>query len=323
MTLEPALRSLADALEAGVSLKALADDPALSTAWSVPVRAALKKSAAGALPLGDSLRQTRLLDDGPAAVIDAAERGGFLPKGLRLAADTIAAAQARRRRALAALAYPAFLVAAAGVILPLPVAFTSGARAYLRMAVPVELGLGLVLIVVFAIVPQLPASTRARLTLLSSRIPVAGAVIVEDARAAVLEILGALLAAGATLTMALPAAVRCAGLPSPTTTNARFSLARAEEVIARGGTLADALRAGGFVDETRAGRLAVAERSGTLDRILPELAKEASDTASRRFATLAIAAGLASFLLVAAAVGVAITRGMQSYAHAIDDATKE
>ena len=48
VTMEPALRSLADALEAGLSVRALLDDAALIAAWPPPVRATLRTNAAGA-----------------------------------------------------------------------------------------------------------------------------------------------------------------------------------------------------------------------------------------------------------------------------------
>lgn len=316
--MEPALRSLAEALEAGVSLRALAEDPALSAAWPPRVRSALRKNAAAACSLGDALRDTRALDDGPAAIVDAGERGGFLPKALRLAADAVAAASARRRRAFLALAYPAFLVAAAGAILPLPLAFTSGPAAYLDAAAPFEGSVALALVIAFLVLPRLPTAMRARLDGLFSGIPIVGTIVVEDARAACFEILGALLGAGASLTSSLPAAVRAAGLSSW-----RFGLGRAETVLSRGGTLAEALAAGGFVDDARAGRISVAERSGTLDRALPALAQEAHEIARRRFTALAAAGGLACFLAVAAAVGLAMVRGLQSYVDAVEDVTKE
>ena len=267
---------------------------------------------------GNALRDSEALLDGPAAIIDAGERGGFLPKALRLAADALAAASARRRRAVIALAYPVLLVAAAGAILPLPLAFQSGAAAYLRAAAPVELALACVLGLVFVVLPRLPNDQRARLHRLWASAPVVGAIIVEDARAACLEVLGALLACGATLTTSLPAAVHAGGLLSW-----RTGLARAEAVLGRGGTLAEALSAAGILDEARAGRIAVAERSGTLDRALPALAKEAHESAQRRFTALAVGAGLVCFLAVAAAVGVVIVSGVHSYIDTIDAATKE
>lgn len=317
MATDPALRSLADALDAGMSLRVLADDPTLVAAWPAPLRIALQKTAAGRTPLGTALLEAEVLDDGPAAIIDAGEAGGFVPKALRLAADGIAAARARRRRALLALAYPAFLVAAGAVILPLPLLFSDGLGAWVKVALPIEVALAATLGLVFVVVPRLPRRMRQQLTGALTRVPFIGVIVVEDARAAGLDILGALLGAGASLTSSLPAAVRATGLP------ARFNLARVEGVVHRGGTLADALAQGGLVDDSRAGLVALAERTGTLDKTLPLLAKEAGEIARRRFTALLGLFGLACFFAVAAVIGVAAVRGMGAYVDAIDNAARE
>lgn len=315
---EPALRSLADALEAGLSPRAFIDDGTLAGALPAPVRSALRKSIATSSSLGDALRDSDALDDGPAAIVAASERGGFLPRGLRLAADCVKAAQTRRRRAFFALAYPAFLVVCAGVILPLPLIFTKGSAAYLRAGAPFVGSVVALIVLLFVVLPRLPMGARARLDRIVAHVPICGAVIVEDARAACFEVLGALLAAGATLTTALPAAVRASGLPSWPA-----GLARAEQVLARGGALAEALQAGGFVDDARAGRVAIAERTGTLDKMLPLLGTEARETAQRRFAALVVIIGLVCFGAVAVGIGMAVVSGAQSYIDTIDRATVE
>jgi type II secretory pathway component PulF len=303
-----------------MALRVLVDDPAFANGWPPPLRAALRAHLAGA-PLGSALLNAGVVDDGPAAIVDAGEHGGFVPLALRLAADNIAADRARRRRALLAVAYPAFLVAAGGVIGPLPLIFSDSFNAYLKAALPTELVLGAVLSVVFIVVPRLPRATRQQLTALLSMVPFIGTTVVEDARAACLAVLGALIDAGASLTTALPAAVRAAGLPSSPA--GRFHLARAEQALKRGATLAEALTAGGFVDDACAGRVAIAERAGTLDRTLPLLAKEAGEIASRRFTALAAAFGLLCFLAAAASIGVTAVGGMTSYVNAIDAASTE
>jgi len=317
MATDSALRSLADALDAGMSLRLLADDPTLGKAWPAPVRSALQKNAAGQASLGTALLDAEALDDGAAAIIDAGEAGGFVARALRLAADGIAAARSRRRRALLAIAYPAFLVAAGAIILPLPLLFSDGLSAWVKIVLPVEVALAAALGLVFVVVPRLPRGVRQQLREALTRVPFVGVIAVEDARAAGLDILGALLGAGASLTSSLPAAVRATGLP------ARFSLARAEGVVHRGGTLAEALAQGGLVDDGRAGLLAIAERTGTLDKTLPLLAKEAGEIARRRFTALLGLFGLACFFAVAAVIGISAVRGMGAYVDAIDNAARE
>lgn len=320
MHVEAALRSIADAVDAGMPIGVLVDDAAMTKAWSLPLRAALRAHVQGT-PLGRALVDAGVVDDGAGAIVDAGGHGGFVPRALRLAADNIAAARARRRRALLAVAYPAFLVAVGGAVLPLPLIFSAGFDAYVKRALPIEVVLAVALVGVFVVVPRLPRATRQRWTALVSVVPVVGAVVVEDARAACFAVLGALLDAGASLTTALPAAARAADLPSAPA--GRFHLARAEQTLQRGGSLADALVAGGFVDDEQAGRVAIAERTGALDRALPQLAQEAGERASRRFAGLAVVFGFCCFFAVAGAIAFAAVSGLHAYVDVIDQAGRE
>ena len=173
----------------------------------------------------------------------------------------------------------------------------------------------------FVVLPRLPRTTRQQITAALIRVPVIGTIVVEDARAACFDVLGALLGAGASMPSSLAAAVRAADLPS--SAQGRFSLWRTQQVLERGSTLAEALVAGGFVDDVRAARVALAERTGTLERTLPLLAKDASDAASRRFTTLLAVVGTSSFLAVAGLVGLFAVRGMISYVHVVEEAGRE
>jgi hypothetical protein len=86
--------SVAEALEAGLSLAAIVDDPALAGAVPAPLRAAWKKALVDGTPLGTALSRAGLLDEADAALLDAGARGGFLPRALRsLAAELKGCAQ--------------------------------------------------------------------------------------------------------------------------------------------------------------------------------------------------------------------------------------
>ena len=321
MLIDQALRALADALEAGMTLQVLAEDPTLAHTWPPPLRTALRANVKAGVSLGTALLDSLAIDDGPAALIDAGEVGGFVPRMLRLAADHIAQARARRRRTLGAVAWPAFLLSAGAVVLPLPLLVSEGVGAWAQTALPGLLSMLSLLGFAFVVLPRLPRTTRQQITAALIRVPVIGTIVVEDARAACFDVLGALLGAGASMPSSLAAAVRAADLPS--SAQGRFSLWRTQQVLERGSTLAEALVAGGFVDDVRAARVALAERTGTLERTLPLLAKDASDAASRRFTTLLAVVGTASFLAVAGLVGLSAVRGMISYVHVVEEAGRE
>src|SRR5688500_15409067 len=142
------LSALAIALEAGMSARAVVDDAVVGAALGPRIRASLRRALDSSASVGTALRHADVVDDGAAAIIDAGERGGFLPRALRLVAAGIVESRKRRRRALAALAYPAFLVALASVIIPLPRAFAAGGGidAYLAIALPGVVVVGTVLI---------------------------------------------------------------------------------------------------------------------------------------------------------------------------------
>lgn len=273
-------------------------DPTLASSLPPAFRPALRAQS-----LGEALRKSGVLDEGGAAIVVAGERAGFLPRSLRLAADAIESARKRRTRALFALAYPAFLVVAAGCILPLPLLFTAGAgggtAAYLKTAAPFIVVTIALFVAAFTLGPRLPVA----------RVPIIGMVVVEDARAACLEILGALIAAGAPMSVALPASLQASGL--------------FKQATLAGETLTDTLRARNVVDDARAGRLAIAEKTGTLDKALPALAKESRERAQSRFTALAVVMGLVCFGAVAVGIGASIVRGAGSYLQQIEDATKE
>ncbi len=310
------LRAVADALEAGMPPQALVDDPALAGALPPRARAALRASLRSGGSFAEALERGGAVDKAGGAVVAAGERGGFLPRALRLVADDIAEAAARRRRGLLALAYPAFLVVMASVILPLPALVTGGLSAYVARAAPGVVAVAAALFVGLVVLPRLPGGAKAALENALARVPLYGPLVVDTARASCLEALGRLVAAGVPVTLALPTAVAAGGLSS-------FRAGDASQTVAAGGTLAQALSAGGVVDERIAARVALAERTGTLDRALPTLAAEARSRARARFIALFAALGLLCFFAIAAAIGAAAVHSTQSYFDAIDAATKE
>jgi len=310
----PVWRTLATALDAGMGLEAVLATP--SSTWPPPLVAGLRRGARTGRP-GEALRQAGLLDDGAAALLDAGAQGGFLPSALRGVADLIEEAQQRRRRLLLAVAYPAAVLICACVLLPLPAIVTGGVGAWAETALP---GLGAVvgvLTLVFVVVPRLPPTTQQSLRALLARVPLAGGLVLDDARATGLGVLARLLSAGMSVDVALPLAARGSGLPT--------IAARGDDGVARltqGATLVDALDTLGLIDASERGLLAVAETSGRLDVALADAARRLQERARGRFLVLAGGIAVVVGIGVAILVGVQIVRGFVGYVDTIDAITR-
>jgi type II secretory pathway component PulF len=215
-----------------------------------------------------------------------------------------------------ALAYPAFLVVMASVVLPLPVLVSSGASAYAHRALPGVCAVALALALGLVVAPRVRGPARSVLALAVSRVPVFGVIVVDTARASVLELLGVLLGAG------VPAPASLAGaLPA----GMQVDVGRARRALDDGGGLVDALVAVAVLapGSALAARVALAERMGTLDKALPLLAKEARGRARARMLALTAVAGLLCFVGVAVAIGTALVGQQQAYFDTIDKASQE
>ncbi|MBI1944952.1 MAG: type II secretion system F family protein [Deltaproteobacteria bacterium] len=312
------LLALAQALEAGLSLRQLVHDPA--TAGLVPAnkRALVRGVVDAGGSLADALADAHLVDDAGAAVIAAGERGGFLPAALRTVAADVLERRQRRRRLALALAYPALLVLLASVILPLPLLVTAGAGAYLARAAPGVVMVVVVLVGGFALATRLPARAKAAVLGVCARVPLLGAIVVDDTRAAMLRLLGRLLAAGVPARGALASSLAASGLA-----NLGQRADEGARALDGGRTIAEALVETEVVDDALGARVALAERTGDLDTALPRLAVELKERAARRVVMLTIATGMFAFLVVAVGIARALVVQTQATYDAIDRATAE
>lgn len=310
----PVWRTLATALDAGMGLEALLASS--SSAWPSPLVQALRHGARGGHP-GAALLQAGLVDDGAAALLDAAAQGGFLPAALRTVADLGEEAEQRRRRLLLAVIYPALVLAAAFALLPLPAVVTGGVGAWARVAVPGLLAIGGALLGVFVVVPRLTPTTQQRLRGLLARVPGVGGLVLDDARATALTVLSRLLSAGMSVALAVPLSARASGLASMAS-GGEVAVA----VMARGGTLVDALASLGLVDGEGRALLMVHETTGTLDAGLAAYAAQLQERSRGRFLLLVGVLAITVGVLVAVAVGAQIVRGFLGYVDTIDAITR-
>ena len=310
--------SLATALEAGMALEQVLANPQLSALWPVAARPALRHASQHDGLLGSALRKADLVDDAVASLLDAGAVGGFLPRALRSCGELLERRRQRRRRLLLALAYPAFVMLAASVLLPLPTIVAGGVGAYLRAALPGVAVIVGVLLVVFVMVPRLPPSSQARLGDTLARLPGVGRILVDDAVAGVLSVLQLLLAAGVPVTRAVQQALQSSSL-----SRHQGAGQRAVDVITAGGTLSDALAAAKLLRGEALARVAMAEQTGTLDAALPQLSAEHTSRSAQRFGAVAVALGGLVFAGAAIAIAGSVISGFSSYIETIDSIGRE
>ncbi len=308
------LRSLATALDAGMSLEAFVADPRLRATLPDDVARCLRASLRDG-GLGQKLGAGAFVDDAGAAIIDAGVDGGFLPKALRAVADHADEKTKRRRRALMALAYPGAVALAAVVVLPLPSIVAGGVSAWAKSALPGVVAIVGFFVAVFVAFPRLSPRTQAALARVLAKVPVVGNVVVDDGRAAFADTMARLLGAGVSVGLALPRAITASGLA--------IDSDGVVDVIRRGGTFTEALHHSGAFEPESLAMLAVAEQTGTLDQALAALSTSTRDRARRRFMAVAAVVGVVVGVGVAIAVGAAIISGYVGYFETIERATAE
>ncbi len=314
--LEALLRALAAAHQAGLAGAGLwgAVRPATPGPWAPAVGKALTQGGA----LSRALSEVGAISAAESALLAAGEKAGRIPDTLGVLADMVGRRRTVRTRALMAVAYPALLVGLAGMLLPAPMVITQGVGAYLAVALwPAGLvGAGLTL--VFGVVPRLPAEhgLRRGLVRLALSMPGLGGALRRQQLSTFCEVLGQLLSAGVSITVALPVALTVL----PGAEDAAVAVTR---TLAAGSGLSDALAAApGTFPPALLAALSVGERTGTLDLTLAAWAAQERQAAQQRLLLVVVMVGLLLFLLVAAGIGFSVVQGAQRYIDSIDAATR-
>jgi general secretion pathway protein F len=327
--LAPATRQLASLLRAGLPLTdALAataelSPPATARAFTLVAGRVREGSALSDALGGEADRFPRLYRAG----VRAGEASGDIAGTLAQLADHLDAALARRRRLIAALTYPAIVVATTGAVLIFLVAWVlpeirtlvAGTGARLPWPSRMALALSDVLARVWWLVPLGAAVLAigcwaalrrnrgaAALRLLAS-VPLIGPLVREQAVARAVHALGTLLGAGIALDVAMPLAADAGG---PALGGA---LATAGTQVREGGTLTNAFVSTGVFPPLVVRLVATGERTGTLAASLTQAAALLESDVARRLErltawlepTLVVAAG-ALVLTVVSAVLVPI-----------------
>ncbi|MCC7386400.1 MAG: type II secretion system F family protein [Deltaproteobacteria bacterium] len=267
--LELLLVTLAQAIEAGLTLHAYAHGPA---AADLPPSIAerLRRAAAAGEPPSTVFADLALLDPAELAMLRAAERRAGEASALRLLARRCETRRADRRRLLIGLAYPGLLIASAILVRPLPALVLTGVGAYLAAIAPSMLGSILVGAALFLSARFLPRGARVWRPLRAAVqiVPPFSRIALHRARATFADVLGASITAGLTIRESIPLAAESA---------AHRGLATSPAVIARldaGATLADALGELPALPSNDRALIAHGEQAGKLDEVLPRIARE-------------------------------------------------
>lgn len=315
--LAAALLAVSTALDAGLGIERVLGDPALQatfpSGFAPPIAASLRRGA----HVADAFAETGLFRRHELALIAAGERGGMLPEALAQLAASVEDRDRTRRKLMASLAYPALLVLAAGLILPLPLLVTDGLGAYAKRAVWLPLAVVLVALLFGVLLPGLPATDprRAWPRRVLRMVPGVSRIVRRNDVGLFLQVLGDAIRAGIGVVEALDTAGQAVEDPK-----VRRMASDARTAIRGGAGLTEALGEARVLRADLLALLAQAEVTGTLDASLSRAAameKEAARVATRRALAMLVAVIYGAIVI---AIGWSIIRGFIGVLDAIDTA---
>jgi general secretion pathway protein F len=310
------LAALADALRSGVGLVGYLNDAAASRIIDRSVRSVLRDALRRGKSLTDAVAPWAGLSTAELTLLRAGERAGRLADALDSVARSIEERRKTRRRLAMGLAYPAFLIVMASVIMPLPKLVQGGVSSYLASAVWAPIGVAIAGVLLFVVVPRMRrgSSQPSLLLRLALATPLLGGGLRCSARATFAEVLAQTISAGVSMPFALSCALASAEDPRLQATEAAV-LRRIEE----GSTLTKALDQTGAFPHAFIDKLAHAEAVGTLDTTLAELADAERLRARRAIIASILVASAVVIGLVMVAIIWGIIDAYRSYFQSIDD----
>ncbi|MEO6324225.1 MAG: type II secretion system F family protein [Thermoanaerobaculia bacterium] len=289
--------------QAGMAYKAgipLADGLRLAATGCENER--LKKAAAeverrvrGGNPLGPAMAaHPAVFPELHTALVTVGEENGQLDRNLLRLADRSEKEHGERRRFLLALAYPAGLFVAALLLPKLFVWVTVSFSAYLKSvfatALPFLACLGLA-VLGSALVRRFSPRPFDRFQL---GLPVLGPSLEKLALARFSDSLATLYGAGVELRRSVRLAVRALG-----NQHLESRCAPLADVLRRGGTMSEGLRACGVFPRDLVNAVDVGERTGELDGALERMARLYEEEADRAIKAILVLVPFAIYLLVA------------------------
>ncbi len=313
--LEAALRAMVEAIQAGIGIETWLQNDAATMAMPEPLREALRASIQAGGTLTTAFARTGALGDAELALLRAGEKRGNLDAALLALADAIAQRRKDRHDVLKGLAYPAFLLAAVGCILPLPRIFTDSLLSYLAVAVwsPALVLAGALFALV--VVPRLKATSPLR-TLparAALRLPILGRAFERGHHATFLDVLGRSIAAGLSFPDALRSALVASGNPGLLAFEGA-SLRMIED----GSNLTQVIQKAGVFHPEVIAAVAQGELTGKLDETLPRAAARERAVQRRAIVTLLVIVIALVALVVLAIIVQGLISGVTGYFDLID-----
>jgi general secretion pathway protein F len=313
--LEITLKQLEVAVTGGVSLQQAFSGVAAG-GWLPPdVQARFVEAVQRGGSVADVVQAVGGVTRAEVALLRSAEASGTLDETLPLLQSLIATRREAISSTKTALAYPAFLLVFASVVLPLPLAVTRGVGAWLARALPLPFAvLGLVAFAI-GVWPRLDPDgpVRSGVRAMGRGLPFVGASMRASALALFADVLGRCVGSGLGLWQSVDLALDASGDPA-----LRRQGVRLRRTIERSGSIAEGLQVTGMVSASAVSRLAVGEQTGRLDTVLVGLAVELRDEATQRRRAMTTALGAVVFGIVAVAIGWSIVQGFLGYVEMID-----
>lgn len=273
-----ALEGIGTALRSGLGIVAFLTDPNIARTLPNALVAPLSEAVLKGDTFVDGARKSKLFLKHEIALLETGQQTGRLDEAVFDVVGGIKQRMEERSILVAGAIYPALLLAAANVILPLPMIFTTGLKAYLMSAFWMPAIVGTLGFLFLWYLPRLPVTDprRSMPARIAQKLPIARIAVSKRAEATFAFVLGRAISAGLTMDRALELAGDAAGLQ-------KFRRAGnvARSKVRSGSSLADALNSAGVFNDIFIGQIAQGERTGTLDRMLDVYAREAFESSSR------------------------------------------
>lgn len=312
--LESLLWSIADALEAGLTLQHFVQSPlmelmprSLCVLW--------RELASQGVSFVDAFEAAHLLDNASVALLRVGEIQGKFPAGFRVVAQRIALRRQSRSALLQKLAYPVLLILLHVLIQPLHLLILRGISAYMQAIVKPIAWIGILGIVLFVVIPRLdPEHWILRIIrIVGMYIPPFRHVQWNRALATWTETLGQCLSAGLPLQSSLQMA--CSATQHPFLQHKGTSM---WSHIQQGSTLGQALSQIPVMPRELVATVAQGEQSGTLDRVLLRLAETYKEKHRLVLNTTVALVGIAVLVWVFAFLILSIVSSWQGQVRSIE-----
>ena len=313
--IESSLRAIGEAVESGIGIATYLENPAASAMLPADFRAVLLRSIQSGETLAHAFDRTGLFSPAELALLSAGEKRGNIDESLFAMADAVEARRQDRAKLIKGLAYPAFLLAFAGCVLPVPTIITDGVLSYLSVAIWAPLFVGGLTAYVLFVLPRLNPSSKMRSMprRFAMSLPFFGRAFQRGTHATFLDVLGKGISAGMPLPTALQAAILGSDNPRLISREAKMMAA-----LSGGATLADTLHASRQFENQVIAAVAQGEITGKLDKVLPRAASKEREVQRRAASALMfVVIGLVAIAVLSVIV-TSLIKGVTGYFDFID-----